>query len=1018
MNKYFITLVFAFLLTCTSVFAQGQKGRIVDASGAPVPGVMILDKNNEKWATTDIDGNYTLETAPGHTLSITCLGYAAQEIAFDGKNLNFTITEEALELEEAVAIGYGTVKKKDLTGAVGIVGSSIIEQQSVPNVSQSLQGTTPGLMVTRSSSMPGAGATIRIRGITTLSDNDPLILVDGMAVSSIDNIAPGDIEQITVLKDGASASIYGARAAAGVILVTTKTAKEGQVDINYNGEFTMQQATEFAEYETEALTYMKMFNEYKWNDAGNPEGGDYMQFSKEYIDNYYKNNAQDPITYPNYNWKDAILKDLSYRQKHSLSMAYGNKVIKTRASAQYESSDALYDNLNYQRFMARLRNNIKVNKWLSGDVDFSFKHSVKDAPQLTPIKAALMYPAIYLGQYPDGRIGPGKEGSNTYARVTEGGFVESTSDYITAKLGISIKPVKGLSIDANYTPTFQFSKTKDMLKKVPYYDAYDLSLVKGLIQNQQSNNLTETRNDAMSNEVQVTATYEHSFNNAHNLNVMAGYEEYSYFHEALTVATTDMELGNYPYMNLANADNVTTSGSAYENAYRSFFGRVMYNYKNKYYVQANVRGDGSSRFAPQYRWGCFPSASLGWVMSEEKWLRDVKGVDYLKIRASIGSLGNERIGNYPYQSLISYSHAVMYGAAGSTPTSQLTAYQLDYAIENITWETTYTYDIGIDAAFFDNRLSFAADYYYKYTKDMLLEVKIPSYTGFGNPSQNAGTMYTNGWEVKLDWKDKVGDFTYAVGFNLSDYKSIMGNLNGTYMLADDQIIIEGAEYKSWYGYKSSGLFQTEQQVAEAPTQLITTLGPGDVGYLDISGPDGTPDGKVTATYDKTILGSSLPHFLYGGYINLGWKGIALGIMFNGVGQQNAIMTEEMVRPFMSQWLSAPSNIVGNYWSKYNTDEQNAAAKYPRLCYTSSEKNNYMVSDFWLFDGSYFRIKNINLSYTFPKKLMDPIKVKGLKIYLNCDDPYCFSNYLKGWDPERTASSYIARTYTIGLDIKF
>ena len=408
-------------------------------------------------------------------------------------------------------------------------------------------------------------------------------------------------------------------------------------------------------------------------------------------------------------------------------------------------------------------------------------------------------------------------------------------------------------------------------------------------------------------------------------------------------------------------------------------------------------------------------------------MQNVKPVSYLKLRASIGTLGNERIGNYPYQANISFNSALLYDSTGSNVTSQMTGAQVDYAVEDITWETTWTYDVGLDASFFNSRLDLTADYYYKETKDMLLDVKIPSYIGYGNPSKNAGTMHTRGWEVKIGWKDKIGDFNYAVSANLSDAKSVMGNLNGTVFLGD-QIIEEGEEYYAWYGYKSTGIFKSAEEVAAAPTQLIPTLTAGDIGYEDISGAadeNGVagPDGKVTATYDKTILGSSLPHYIYGGNINLGWKNWSLGILVNGVGKKLSRMSENMVRPFASQWLSAPSVLLNsdgtrNYWSTYNTDEQNAKAQYPRLSYTSAEKNNYQMSDFWLMDGSYFRVKNINLSYSVPAKALSKIGMKGLRIYFNADDPFCFDHYLKGWDPEQTTSSYIARTFTLGVDVKF
>ena len=1001
---------------------QSVTGVVTDASGAPVPGVMILDKTNGKWATTLDNGSYSLEgVQKGDALEFTCLGYVPFTASYSGApKLDIKLEDDSQTLEEAVAIGYGSVKKKDLTGSVGVLNKEVLEQQSVSTLSQALQGAIPGLSVTRTSSMPGASATITVRGVTTISDTSPLILVDGMAVSSIDYVSPDDIDQITVLKDGASASIYGARAAAGVILITTKTARDGDVSIKYNGEASVITAT-FADYLTEPVTYMNMFNEYKWNDAGNPEGGEYQQYAKDYIDNYYANNALDPIEYPNFDWKSAILKKAAFRHKHNLSMTYGNKVVKSRVSASYENTDGLYEGLSHEKIMARMRNTFNISKHLSGDLDFSFRNATKHAAQVTPIQAANMYPNIYLGLYPDGRIGPSKSGSNSLAAIMDGGYKTTRHNYITGKVSLSWKPFEGFDLTGSFTPTWAFSKTKDFNKKIPYYDAYDTELVLGYVSSHQTNDLTETRADANTLEAQVIATYEHSFTNKHNLNVMAGYEDYSYFHESVSTSTTGMELSNFPYMDLANKSTVTTEGSAYQNAYRSFFGRLMYNYKSKYYVQLNARGDGSSRFNSKYRWGFFPSASLGWVISEENWMQDVKPVSYLKLRASIGTLGNERIGNYPWQSLISFNDAIMYDNTGKL-VSQTTGAQTSYAIEDISWETTYTYDVGIDASFLDNRLDLTADYYFKETKDMLLELKIPSYIGYGNPDQNAGTMYTRGWEVKVGWHDKLGDFNYSVSANLSDATSVMGNLNGTVFLGD-QIITEGEEYYAWYGYKSTGIFQSDEEVAAAPTQLITTLAAGDIGYADLSGENGEPDGKVNATYDKTILGSSLPHFIYGASLNVGWKGLNLGVMINGVGKQLSRLAEYMVRPMAGQWLAAPANMMNadgtrNYYSKYNTAEQNAAAQFPRICYTAAEKNNYEMSDYWLIDGSFCRIKNINLSYTFPSKLLKKSAVKGLKLYLNADDPFVFSNYLKGWDPEQTTSSYIARTYTFGVDIKF
>ena len=1024
-------LALCFGLNASAQSAKAVSGTVIDNTGAPIPGAMILDKNNGKWATTLDDGSFTLEGAQsGDALEITCLGFATYNAIYNGAaKLDVTLQDDAETLDEAIAIGYGSVKKKDLTGSVGVLHKDVLEQQSVTSLSQSLQGTIPGLTVTRSSSVPGASASLLVRGVTTISDTSPLILVDGMIVSDIDRVNPDDVEQITVLKDAASASIYGARAAAGVILITTKTAKEGEVMIKYNGEVSAITAT-FADYLQEPVTYMTMFNEYKWNDAGNPAGGEYQQYAKDYIENYYANNAMDPIEYPNFDWKNAILKKAALHHKHNVTMAYGNKVVKTRVSAGYDYTDALYKGLDYAVTNVRMRNTFNISKHLTGDLDFSFRHAVKNSPKTTPIQAANMYPSIYLGLYPDGRIGPSKTGSNTLGVILDGGSNHNTHDYITGKISLSYKPFEGFDITGAFTPNYAFSKTKNFNKKLPYYDAYDTNLILGYVSGHNTNDLTESRSDTDSFEAQIIATYEKSFNNKHNLNVMVGYEDYEKHSESFSTSTTDMELSNFPYLDLANASNLTTSGDASANAYRSFFGRLMYNYKGKYYVQLNAREDASSRFHKKYRWGFVPSASIGWVVSEENWMQNLTPVSYLKLRASLGTLGNERIGNYPYQSLIGFSTANMYDTTGKL-VSQTTGAQSSYVIPDISWETTWTWDAGLDATFFNNRLDLTFDYFYKETKDMLLALKIPSFIGYGDPDQNAGTMHTRGWEVKVGWHDKVGDFTYGVSANLSDAVSVMGNLNGTVFLGD-QIVTEGEEYYAWYGYKSTGIYQTNEEVAAAPTQLIPTLAAGDIGYADLGGniwidengvEHNEPDGMVNATYDKTILGSSLPHFIYGANFNVGWKGLSLGVLINGVGKQLSRVQEYMVRPMAGQWLAAPANLINadgtrNYWSVYNDAETNARAQFPRISYTSAEKNNFQMSDYWLFNGAYLRVKNINLAYTFPQKTLKGIGLKGLKFYLNADDPFLFSNYLKGWDPEQTTQSYIARTYTFGVDITF
>lgn len=1017
-----VCMISAWLASDVEMYAQTPssdnsvvEGVVSDQSGAPLAGVAALVQGNTSVFTiTDAEGMYRLEgLTPNSVIEFSCLGMIPVTVTWNGeRRLDVTMEEESLELEATVVIGYGSVKKKDLTGSVGILDGESLQTSSTTLLSQRLQGMIPGLNVSRTGSMPGTSATLQIRGVTTMSDNSPLILIDGMPASSIDDVNSLDIDQITVLKDAASASIYGARAAAGVILITTKSASEGETVINYSGEVSFHTLSELPE-SVGALDYMRMYNEMQWNDAGNPAGGEYNTYTQDFIDNYYMNHGIDPITYPLTDWKDLMLKDFALRHKHSLVLTYGNKVVKTRASVSYENSDALFKGRNYERITARLRNNIRFSPKWSANIDMSINRSQLNNTQASNvIKHAYMYPAIYLAEYPDGRIAEGQSGANTYAILKEGGNTTTNKTTFSGKVSLEFRPIEGLSFEASFLPSLGFNQSKDFKKAIPIYDAYDPNLLIGYINNFSTTSLTEARRETVTLQGNLVATYAKSFAMKHNLNVMAGYEEYYYRNEYMSGSTDQMVLDNYPYLDRANENFLGVSGTAYENAYRSYFARAMYNYDSRYYVQFNARFDGSSRFHRDYRWGFFPSASVGWVASEEGFLKDVNWLSFLKVRASVGSLGNERIGNYPYQTSINFESTPMFGTAGIV--SQMAAAQVEYAVRDITWETTYNVDAGIDANFFDNRLTFTGDYYYKKTVGMLLETAIPSFTGFADPEQNAGEMSTQGWEIKLGWSDRKGDFSYSVGVNLSNYYSVMGNLNGT-VFDGEQIIREGSEYLAWYGYRSSGLFQTADEVANSAL-LITNTKPGDIKYVDVSGADGAADNQITADYDRVILGSSQPKYIYGGYFNLGWKGISFSMTFSGVGKQLARMNTSMIQPFEGSWLSPSANLLGNYWSLYNTAEQNSAARYPRL--TSIETNNYAMSDFWLFNGAFFRCKNINLGYTFPSKWIKKAGIESLGIYINVDDPFCIDNYPKGWDPEASVNTYITTTYTLGLDIKF
>lgn len=403
-------------------------------------------------------------------------------------------------------------------------------------------------------------------------------------------------------------------------------------------------------------------------------------------------------------------------------------------------------------------------------------------------------------------------------------------------------------------------------------------------------------------------------------------------------------------------------------------------------------------------------------MSEESFIRDKNAdwLSFLKLRVSYGTLGNERIGsNYPYQAFLNFSDVLFYQNGEIIP--ELSAAQWAYAIENISWETTSSVDVGLDATFFNNRLRLTADYYNKQTKDMLLALEIPDYVGFDNPQKNTGKMYTNGYDIEVGWNDQIGDLTYGISANFSDFVSKMGDLGGTEFLGD-QVKVEGSEFNEWYGYLSDGLMLTDEDL-QGP-KLNDNVQLGDVKYKDISGPEGKPDGKISPEYDRVLLGGSLPRFQYGGTLNLGYKGIDFSLAFQGIGRQNSRISSIMVQPLRDNWGNTPAIIDGKYWSERNTPEQNANAKYPRLTYANAN-SNYAMSDYWLFKGRYFRLKNITLGYTLPKTWTEKVTIKQARIYVAANDLFCISQYPSGWDPEMGTSSYpITTSVLFGLSVKF
>lgn len=989
------------------------SGTVTDEEGEALIGVNILVKGTLVGTVTDLDGRFSLDVEDENaTLVFSYTGYQPQEVALNGRTqLDVVMTTSISELEEIVVVGYGTQRKKDLTGAVASVGGDAITERQTMQISQALQGAIAGVMVTRNNNAPGSSANILVRGVTTIGDSNPLIIVDGVPIDNINDINPSDVQDISVLKDAASAAIYGARAAAGVILVTTKRAQKGQLNLSYNAEYGFETPTRTPEA-VDVVRYMQIDNEMRWNDNGNT-GTEFGTFPEDVVNNYYSLNAENPNLYPNVNMWDLVIDDFAPRSSHNLSISAGTDVIRSKLSLAYDYVDGLYAKRSFDRLTARFNNDITINDYITASADIFWKRSIYNDADANPMTHALIHAPIYPAFWDDGRIAPGKAGANIYGQLKEGGFNQNWYNGIGGRAALNVTPVKGLRLTALVAPMFDFDQGKFFRKQVGATSYEDPSLVESVLQWANTTRLVESRSENYRVTSQFLANYEASLGD-HNLSAMAGYENFFAHYEQMSASRDQYDLTSFPYLNLGPLDLRDNGGAAWENAYRSWFGRITYNYKYKYYLQANVRFDGSSRFQEDYRWGSFPSFSAGWVISEEPFLQGGNTLSFLKLRGSWGTLGNERIGNYPYQATIAFSNALLY--QGSDVVSVQTAAQTRYAIPDISWETTESFDFGIDAVLFKDKLTLTADYYLKTTKNMLLALEIPDFMGFDNPDQNTGEMKTRGWELELGYNNSLGDLRYNVSVNFSDFRSTMGDLGGTEFLGS-QVKFEGSEFNEWYGYRADGLFQTEEEVANSAV-TNRNIRPGDVKYVDISGPNGTPDGVISPEYDRVLLGGSLPRYIYGGNVRLEYKNIDFAVVVQGVGKQNSRLEQRMIEPLSENWGNTPAFVDGNYWSAYNTAEQNLNVFYPRLTWTS-RGSNYAMSDYWLFNGRYLRMKNITLGYRLPEALTSNLRIKNARIYASAADLFSLDQYPQGWDPEVGSTSYpITATYLMGLSVQF
>lgn len=1002
------TDVYETSVTDYSQMLQQQRktitGNVTDTNGEPIIGATIVEKENPTHGTiTDIDGNYALVNTPENAiLQITYVGMRSQEIAVDGRTTINIVMESDLELlDEVVVVGYSAQRKINLTGAVESVNVSDLINKPVGTTSEALQGVSAGLTVTRSSGKPGEGSQLNIRGIGTLGDSAPLILIDGVE-GNIDAIDPNMIENISILKDASSASIYGSRAANGVILITTKRGEgERKLSVNYNLHVGWQDFTDLPKF-TDGYTYMVMHNEAMRNENTQE------LYSENYLNEYLLNKNTNPDVYPDVDWQKILFTQSGFQQRHSVNISGGTEKLSSMAMFSFNDQNGIVDNYNYKQYSLRINNDYTASKFFRLRVDASLNKSKSYSPfGGEDASGGIFHGAnrsapIYAAKLSDGRYAANAlGGSNILANVYERGFDQTGEHLFQGRFSALITPMDGLSIDLSYMPEYSQTSLKQFEKPVPLYSpGFDEPTY--IVP--QKSQLIQKESKSWRNQVSGVVNYQKSVN-FHDFGVLAGFEQIDYYTDWLEASRDNFYFVDYPEMDSGSLDNIGNGGNAHEWALRSYFGRINYAYASKYLFEANIRRDGSSRFAKGNQYGTFPSFSFGWRISEEEFMKNIEFLSNLKIRGSWGQLGNQNIGIYPYLSTVNISG--MGFVFGGLPVDG--AGITSMANSGIRWETANTRNIGVDFGFFNNKLNGAFEYYIRDTKDILLRLPIPGTIGLTAPYQNAGEVRNKGWDLNLNYRDKVGQLGYNIGFILSDVKNEIISLRGVGpFITGFTIREEGYPIDSYFGYEATGIFKNEEEVNNHATQ-IGNYGPGDIKYKDQN-----DDGQINAN-DRVIIGSNIPRYNYSINIGLDYKNFDLNIFLQGVGKRDVYLEKNAVWAFynggkIQQW------IVDKRWTPENID-----ATYPRLI-AQSTHNNYQTSDFWIYDASYLRLKNITLGYTVPKQLLKKANIENLRLYVTSNNLFTLKNMPEGIDPESPSGDIngypLTTTYALGLNISF
>ena len=989
------------------------KGLVKDATGESVIGASVVVKGTTNGTITDFDGNFSLDgIKKGDVIVISYVGYQTQEIKWNGSPLNVILKEDSKTLSEVVVVGYGTQKGANLSGSVAMVDSKELENRPIQNVSSGLQGLMPGVAITGTNGAPGQDAgKIRVRGIGTLNEAGPYILVDGIETGTLSAVDPNDIESISVLKDAASAAIYGSKAANGVVLITTKRGKTGQTKISYSGYLSFQNATNMIE-RMGSYEYASLLNQ-----ALEAEG-----MSKRFNDTELQKfkDGNDPL-YPDTDWYDLAYKT-GVQHRHNVNINGGSENVKYMASLGYLNQTGILPNAGREQFNARTNLDMKINKRLSARMNLSFiKNDYSDASSAyyggssdQIIRQLNLIAPWIVARYDDGTWGTISDGS-PIAWLDSGMKVNRDNYNFSGMAAVDYEIFDGLKLTLQGAYVNNLQNYNYFQKYIKYNEnkESDPSQL-----DERFYKWDRTNYDALLN-------YNKNFGK-HNIKGLLGWhtEKYNYkYQKAVRKKFPNNELTD---MNAGDASTQSNEGYTAELAMISWFARINYDFAGKYLLEANIRADASSRFAEGHRWGYFPSFSGAWRISEEAFMESAKDswLSGLKIRASWGQLGNQDAlsgsNNDYYPALNTYNLDSKYAFGGSLNSGY---YQRKYRLETISWEKASTWGVGVDFTLF-NKLNGSLDYYNRKTTGIIMDVTVPKEFALDAYKDNVGSMRNSGIEINLSYNTKIGQVDFGIAGNFSYNKNEILDLGGgdpnKYLDATDgysQRNKVGEAMNSYYIYRADGFFNSQEEAdaytAKYGNPFGKTFKAGDLRYVDTN-----KDGKLTAD-DREYCGSSDPKIIYGFNINAGWKGIDLSLMFNGAAGVKRLFDGYEVYGNFSGDAAHPATIWRDAWTPDNHD-----ASMPRIFYdtNSASSSRSVQSDFWLQDTSYLRLKNLQLGYTLPKGWLNSVGVENIRIYYSVENLLTFDKMKINIDPESTSqrlSSYpLLRTHAFGVNVTF